>query len=130
MFQMGGVGPMMGQANVSTDTSRKRFNRRSTGTRMSAGVFSRCSTRISATASGWRTTSRLPTSPIGAGPGRTSGRGVSREGLPHLKRWMDTMKERPALRRGVEIPFKRASLLKDDKAAEAFARDAQKTLQR
>ena len=27
MFQMGGVGPMMGQANVFLDISQKKFNR-------------------------------------------------------------------------------------------------------
>ena len=56
--------------------------------------------------------------------------GVSIDGLAHLRRWLDAMKERPACRRGVEIPVKVDSLLKDEKAAQAFAEKARGQLQR
>jgi hypothetical protein len=56
--------------------------------------------------------------------------GVNIEGLVHLKRWMDTMKERPACRRGVEIPAKVDSVLRDDAATQAFVDKARQSLQR
>lgn len=130
MFQMGGVGPMMGQANVfyryfpekiqpAIDRYQNECRRlfevldsHLSGREWLADDFS-----IADIANWcWARTYKWS--------------GVSREGLPHLKRWMDKMKERPALRRGVEVPFSRAGMTKDKKAAEAFAREAQKTLQR
>jgi len=39
-------------------------------------------------------------------------------------------KERPACRRGVEAPFKLDSLVNDEKAAQQFAENARKSLQR
>lgn len=130
MFQMSGVGPMMGQANVfyryfpekiqpAIDRYQNECRRlfevldsHLSGREWLADDFS-----IADIANWcWARTYKWS--------------GVSREGLPHLKRWMDKMKERPALRRGVEVPFSRAGMTKDKKAAEAFAREAQKTLQR
>ena len=55
--------------------------------------------------------------------------GVPVEGLPNLRRWLDAMKERPACRKGVEVPFRMPSMTKDKKAAEEFAKNAQKSLQ-
>jgi hypothetical protein len=55
---------------------------------------------------------------------------VNIEGLDHLKRWMDAMKERPACRRGVEVPVKVESVLKDDAAAQAFVDRARQSVQR
>ncbi|MCZ0951695.1 MAG: glutathione binding-like protein [Rhodospirillaceae bacterium] len=130
MLQMSGVGPMMGQANVfyryfpekiqpAIDRYQNECRRlfevldsHLSGREWLADDFS-----IADIANWcWARTYKWS--------------GVSREGLPHLKRWMDKMKERPALRRGVEVPFSRAGMTKDRKAAEAFAREAQKTLQR
>ncbi len=130
MFQMGGVGPMMGQANVFyryfpekiqpaidryQNESRRLFevlDRRLADSEWLADDFS------IADIANWCWVRTYKWS------------GVSRDGLPNLKRWMDTMKERPALRRGVEVPFATGGLTKDDKAAEEFAKRAQKTLQR
>ena len=56
--------------------------------------------------------------------------GVSVDGLPQLRRWLDAIKERPACRRGVEIPVKLENMLNDEKATKAFTENAQKTLQR
>src|SRR5213082_305285 len=75
MFQMGGIGPMMGQANVFYRYFRKRSSPRSTGIRTNAGACSRCSTRSSRSTSGWRGTTPSPTSRTGRGCGRTNGRG-------------------------------------------------------
>lgn len=40
------------------------------------------------------------------------------------------MKARPACRRGIEVPFKVESALKDDQATQAFVERAHQTVQR
>jgi hypothetical protein len=40
------------------------------------------------------------------------------------------MKERPRCRRGIEVPMKVPNLIDDEKGADAFARNAEKILQR
>ena len=56
--------------------------------------------------------------------------GVSVEGLPHLRRWLDAMKARPACQRGIEVPQKIDSVLRDEQATRAFTERAQKMVQR
>jgi glutathione S-transferase len=130
MFQMGGIGPMMGQANVFfryfpekiqpaidryQNESRRLFevlDRRLGESEWLAGEFS------IADIANWCWVRTYKWS------------GVSVEGLAHLRRWLDAMKERPACRRGVEIPVKVESLLKDEKAAQAFAERAREQVQR
>jgi glutathione S-transferase len=130
MFQMGGIGPMMGQANVFfryfpekippaieryQNESRRLFevlDSRLAHHEWLAGDYS-----IADVANWcWVRTHRWS--------------GVSIEGLPHLKRWLDVMKERPACRRGVEVPVKVDSALTDDKATKDFVEQARKTVQR
>jgi glutathione S-transferase len=130
MFQMGGVGPMMGQANVFyryfpekiqpaidryQNESRRLFevlDGRLGESEWLADAFS------IADIANWCWVRTYKWS------------GVSIDGLAHLRRWLDAMKERPACRRGVEIPVKVDSLLKDEKAAQAFAEKARGQLQR
>jgi GSH-dependent disulfide-bond oxidoreductase len=130
MFQMGGVGPMMGQANVFyrylpekiqpaidryQHESRRLFevlDRRLGGHEWLAGDYS------IADIANWCWVRTYKWS------------GVGIEGLPHLRRWMDAMKARPACRRGIEVPFKVESALKDDKATQAFVERARQTVQR
>jgi glutathione S-transferase len=130
MFQMGGIGPMMGQANVFfryfpekiqpaieryQNESRRLFevlDRRLSGHEWLAGDYS-----IADIANWcWVRTHKWS--------------GVSIEGLPHLKRWLDTMKERPACRRGIEVPVKIESALKDEQATQAFVERARQNVQR
>jgi len=47
-----------------------------------------------------------------------------------MRRWLDAIRERPGCQRGIDVPFKVKSLMKDEKAAKKFAENAQKTLQR
>lgn len=129
MFQMGGIGPMMGQANVFfryfpekiqsvidryQHESRRLFevlDRRLLESEWLADDFS-----IADIANWcWVRTYRWS--------------GVEVEGLPNLRRWLDAMKQRPACRKGCEVPFKIPSLVKDEKAAEEFAKNARKSLQ-
>ncbi len=52
----------------------------------------------------------------------------SSRGLPNLRRWLDVMKERPACRKGCEVPFVIKSLVEDKEAAGKFAENARKSL--
>jgi GST-like protein len=130
MFQMGGVGPMMGQANVFfryfpekiqpaidryQNESRRLFevlDRRLGESEWLADDFS------IADIANWCWVRTYKWS------------GVSIDGLANLQRWLDAMKERPACRRGVEVPFRVESLLQDEKAAQEFAEKARGQLQR
>jgi glutathione S-transferase len=130
MFQMGGIGPMMGQANVFfryfpeklpaaieryENESRRLFevlDRRLAESEWLADDYS-----IADIANWcWVRTHRWS--------------GVSIDGLDHLRRWLDVMRERPACQRGVEVPFKFPTLTNDTEGAEQFSKNAQKILQR
>jgi glutathione S-transferase len=129
MFQMGGIGPMMGQANVFyryfPEKLQPAIDRyQNEGRRLFevldghlanhewlAGGFS-----IADIANWcWVRTHKWS--------------GIKIDGLDHLARWKDAIKARPACRRGVEVPFRIPGI--DDKAAaEEFARNASKIVQR
>ena len=130
MFQMAGVGPMMGQANVFfrylpekipvaieryQNESRRLIevlDRRLGKAEWLAGDYS-----IADIANWcWVRTYRWS--------------GVEIEGLPHLRRWLDAMKARPACRRGIEVPAKAPSALQDEKATQAFVERARANVQR
>jgi len=132
MFQMGGIGPMMGQANVFfryfhekiqpaidryQNESRRLFEVLDgqlareewlAGDYSIADIANWC----------WVRTHKWS--------------GVSVEGLPHLQRWLDAMKARPACQRGIEVPAKVDSLVSPDKAkdAQAFIEAARGMVQR
>ena len=55
--------------------------------------------------------------------------GVSSDGLPNLKRWRDALRERPACKRGVEVPRPLANMENDREAADAFSKNARTILQ-
>ena len=129
MFQMGGIGPMMGQANVffryfpeKIQSVIDRYQHESRrlfevlDRRLSVSEWLADNLSIADIANWcWVRTYRWS--------------GVEVEGLPNLRRWLDAMKERPACRKGCEVPFKIPSLVKDEKAAEEFAKNARKSLQ-
>jgi glutathione S-transferase len=132
MFQMGGIGPMMGQANVFfryfpekiqpaidryQNECRRLFevlNVRLADHEWLAGEFS------IADIANWSWV-------------RTHGwSGVSVDGLDHLQRWLGQLSARPACQRGVEVPMRVPNLTDDPNsdAAKAFAKGAQTLLQR
>lgn len=132
MFQMGGIGPMMGQANVFfryfpekiqpaidryQNECRRLFevlNSRLADHEWLAGDYS------IADIANWSWVRTYKWS------------GVSVEGLDHLRRWMAALTARPACQKGVDVPFKVPSLTESDSddAAKEFAKGAQTLLQR
>ena len=129
MFQMGGVGPMMGQANVFyryfpekiqpaidryQNESRRLFEVLDTALKDAewlAGDFS-----IADIANWcWVRTYRWS--------------GVSRDDLPNLDRWLTQMKSRPACRAGINVPAAAPKKILTGEALDNFAKGAQTILQ-
>ncbi len=129
MFQMGGIGPMMGQANVFyryfpekiqpaidryQNESRRLFEVLDTAledTEWLAGDFS-----IADIANWcWVRTYRWS--------------GVSRDDLPNLDRWLTQMKSRPACRAGINVPVPAPKRILTGDALDTFAKNAQTILQ-
>ena len=130
MFQMGGIGPMMGQANVFfryfPEKIQAAIDRYQNESRRLFEVLDR---RLGESA--WLADDYSIADIANWCWVRTyRWSGVSIDGLVHLRRWLDAMKERPACRRGVEVPFKLQSVVDDEKAAREFAENARKSLQR
>jgi GST-like protein len=131
MFQMGGIGPMMGQANVFfryyPEKIQPAIDRYQHETRR---LFEVLEQRLGdsewladefsiADIANWCWVRTYKWS------------GVSADDLPNLKRWRDAIRQRPACQRGIEIPERVANLVdtNDDQGARRFAENARKTLQ-
>jgi len=129
MFQMGGIGPMMGQANVFfryfpekiqpaidryQNECRRLFEVLDVGLKdreWLAGDFS-----IADIANWcWVRTYRWS--------------GVSRDGLENLDRWLTQMKERPACQRGIQVPEPPPQKVLEGDAEKKFVDNARNILQ-
>jgi len=132
MFQMGGIGPMMGQANVffryfpekiqpaidryqnecrrlfEVLDNRLKDNEYLAGDYSIADIANWC----------WVRTYKWS--------------GVNIEGLDALRAWMDRIRARPAVERGIAVPFKMPDLSEstESESAKEFAKGAQTILQR
>jgi glutathione S-transferase len=129
MFQMGGIGPMMGQANVFfryfPEKIQPAIDRYQNESRRLFEVLER---RLADHE--WLTDDFSIADIANWCWVRThKWSGVSVEGLPGLERWRDAMKARPGCQRGVEVPVKPISG-DDEEAAEKFVKGAQSILQR
>ena len=129
MFQMGGVGPMMGQANVfyrylpeKIPTAISRYQNEC------RRLFEVLDSHLAnsewladdfsiADIANWCWVRTYKWS------------GVSREGLENLDRWLGAMKEMPAMQKGVQVPVSMESLINDEKAAEQFINNARNSVQ-
>ena len=129
MFQMGGIGPMMGQANVFfryfPEKIQPAIDRYQHECRRLFEVLDR---RLAE--SEWLADDYSIADIANWCWVRTyKWSGVSRDGLEHLDRWMAVMKEKPALQRGIQVPEVIENLIEDEKAAEKFAEKARRMLQ-
>jgi len=130
MFQMGGVGPMMGQANVffryfpekipavieryQGETKRlfRVLDAQLKEHEFLAGDYSIADIAHWA----WVRTHRWS--------------GVAIDDLPHLRRWRDTIRLRPAVLRGIEQPPSRTDLSRDgDAGAQRFSEEARRMVE-
>ncbi|MFD0949438.1 glutathione S-transferase family protein [Paraperlucidibaca wandonensis] len=133
MFQMGGIGPMMGQANVffrympeKIPTAIARYQNES------RRLFEVLDRRLGE--SEWLAGSEFSIADIAnwCWVRTYKWSGVSVEELPNLRRWLDAIKTREACLKGVTIPHPMPSL-DDDGAEEAkanFVKGAQTMVQR
>ena len=130
MFQMGGIGPMMGQANVffryfpeKIPAAIDRYQGESTRLfrvldghlkdhEYLAGDYSIADIANWA----WVRTHKWS--------------GVAMDDMPHLKRWTDAIRARPAVLKGIEMPPSRINLnLDSEEAAKAFSQEARKMVE-
>lgn len=129
MFQMAGVGPMMGQANVFFRYFPEKIppviDRYQNECRRLFEVLDRqLATRE------WLA-DEYSIADIATWPWVRSYQwsGVSIDGLEHLQRWHQVMRGRPACAKGIEVPFKLPDLT-DPRTAETFAKAARQTVAR
>ncbi|MFP6584431.1 MAG: glutathione S-transferase N-terminal domain-containing protein [Candidatus Hydrogenedentota bacterium] len=129
MFQMAGIGPMMGQANVFAryfpEKIQPAIDRYQNESRR---LFEVLDTRLGQ--SEWLADDYSIADIANWCWVRTyKWSGVSRDGLENLDRWMTAMKERPALQCGINVPVASKSLVDDKEGAEEFIRNARKSVQ-
>ena len=129
MFQMGGVGPMMGQANVFfryfPEKIQPAIDRYQNECRRLFEVLDNhlasnewlAKDYSIADIANWCWVRSYKWS------------GIEVEDLEHLKRWRDAVRERPASQQGIAVPSRVGNLLEDEAATEVFSSNAQKMIQ-
>jgi GST-like protein len=121
MFQMGGVGPMLGQAHhfrlYAPEKLPYAIDRYSNEAKRLYGVIDR---RLAE--SKWLGCTEYSIADIATFPWLRNwkGQGIELDDYPHLKRWFDTIAARPAVRRGVEVLASLRKPITDDKAREVL----------
>lgn len=129
MFQMGGIGPMMGQANVFfryfPEKIQPAIDRYQHETRRLLEVLDR---RLGE--SEWLADDFSIADIANWCWVRTyKWSGVSADGLDNLKRWRDALRMRPACQRGIEVPVKLENILDDEEATKNFSDGVKNILQ-
>lgn len=130
MFQMSGVGPMMGQANVFyryfpekippvIDRYQNEVRRlfEVLDTRLADNEWLANDYSIADIANWcWVRTHKWS--------------GVKIDGLDNLNRWSDAMYQQPGMKKGIEVPFSLGNLLDDKEEQESFKKEARNILQK
>jgi GST-like protein len=130
MFQMGGVGPMMGQANVFyryfpekiqpaidryQNEGRRLFE--VLDTHLGNNEWLADDYSIADIANWcWVRTHKWS--------------GISVDGLDNLDRWVNVMRDQPGMSAGLDVPFSLGNLLDDEEEAEKFKSNAREMLQK
>jgi GST-like protein len=130
MFQMSGVGPMMGQANVFhryfPEKIQPVIDRYQNEVRR---LFQVLDTRLAQ--SEWLANEYSIADIANWCWVRThKWSGVETEGLDNLKRWSDAMYQQQGMKKGIEVPFSLGNLLDDKDQQETFKQQARDILQR
>ncbi|MDT3680637.1 MAG: glutathione S-transferase N-terminal domain-containing protein [Burkholderiaceae bacterium] len=122
MFQMGGIGPMLGQAHHFRNYAPQRIaygiERYTNEAKRLYGVLDR---RLSATGD-WLAAGEYSIADIATWPWiRSHGnQGVSLDDYPNVRRWFDTIGERPAVRRAITVLADRRKPTMDEMAREVL----------
>lgn len=126
MFQMGGVGPMLGQAHhfriYAPEKIEYAVNRYTNEARRLYGVMDK---RLGQTR--FLAGSEYTIADIATWPWTRSykNQGIDLEDFPNVQRWFDTIAARSAAQRGVQVLDKARKALTDDKAREMLFGAAQ-----
>ena len=121
MFQMGSVGPMLGQAHhfriYAPEKIQYAIDRYTNEARRLYGVIDRRLAR-----SEWLGGAEYTIADIATFPWLRSwqNQGIVLDEYPHLKRWFDTIAERPAVQRGVKVLADLRKPITDDRAREVL----------
>ena len=121
MFQMGSVGPMLGQANhfrrYAPEKIEYAINRYTNEANRLYGVIDK---RLSQ--STWLAGDEYTIADIATFPWLRSAQkqGIDWADYPHAKRWFDEIDERPAVKRGLEVLAHLRKPLTDDRAREVL----------
>ena len=130
MFQMGGIGPMMGQANVFFRYFPEKFqpviDRYQNESRRLFEVLDKQLSKDEWIAGEYSIADIANWCWV-----RTHNwSGVSIEGLEYLDSWKNKMYEQPGMLIGIKVPVDRESILKNDKDKEEFIKNAQKMVKK
>ena len=117
MFQMGGVGPMLGQAHhfriYAPEKIEYAINRYTNEAKRLYGVIDKQLSQHAYLAGDEYTIADIATFPWLRS---WKNQGIDWADYPHAKRWFDEISERPAVKRGVEVLADLRKPLTDDKA--------------
>jgi len=121
MFQMGGVGPMLGQTHhfriYAPEKIDYAINRYTNEAKRLYGVIDTQLSKHPYLAGDSYTIADIATFPWLR---NWKNQGVELDEYPHLKRWFNEIAERPAVKRGVEVLASVRKALQDDKAREVL----------
>ncbi len=122
MFQMGGIGPMLGQAhhfrNYAPQKIAYGIDRYTNEAKRLYGVLDR---RLAATGN-WMAAGEYSIADIATWPWIRShaNQGVSLDDYPNVQRWFETIGERPAVQRAITVLADRRKPTMDEKAREVL----------
>jgi GSH-dependent disulfide-bond oxidoreductase len=126
MFQMGGVGPMLGQAHhfriYAPEKIEYAVNRYTNEAKRLYGVIDKRLSQSAYLAGDEYTVADIATFPWLRS---AQNQGIDWADYPHAKRWFDEISERPAVKRGVAVLADLRKALTDDKARDILFGNAQ-----